>query len=372
MKNFGRNQASSVASSFKRNNVFKPVTVPGFFDEQQQREMLTKCGDPLVVLDGLIDWEIFRSQLTKLFKKDPNKKTLGRKPIDPILMFKVLILQRLYSLSDEQTEFQIRDRASFQRFLGIFAASGSPDAKTVWFFRERLNEENIAGELFLIFDKELASHGMVAQGGQMIDASFVEVPRQRNTPEENEEVKAGRVPETWQNHPAKLSQKDLDARWTKKGDDDYYGYKNHINADAKHKFIRSYLVTAASVHDSQAFDDLLLPIAMGKKVYADSAYRSAACDEKLRQALYENKICRKAHRNKSLTKQQVSWNHRWSQTRCRVEHIFAAMFQIKRGSAHILNIGLERAITVIGLANLTYNLQRFCQILRSRSAVVIG
>ncbi len=117
--------AAEAAASFKRNNVFNPNRPLGFFDEHEQRTMLTKCGDPLVELNSLIDWERFRPRLTLLFKRQPDEKMRGRKPIDPVLMFKALILQRLYSISDDQIEFQIRDRASFQRFLGIYAGHGS-------------------------------------------------------------------------------------------------------------------------------------------------------------------------------------------------------------------------------------------------------
>ena len=353
----------------KRKNVFRPCIDPGLFDEDQQRASLTACGDPLVVLNNLIDWEIFRPSLLPLFKKRPDVKTLGRKPLDPVMMFKVLVLQRLYNLSDEQAEFQIRDRASFQRFLGFYAASGSPDAKTIWLFRERLHEENIAGELFLLFDNVLDKHGMFARTGQMIDASFVEVPRQRNTREENETIKAGEVPQEWLQQPNKLAQKDVDARWAKKNDEDHYGYKNHINADTESKLIRGYLVTPASLHDSQVFDQLLLPKNEGKSVYADSAYRSVAFDALLNDALLVNRVIRKAYKNRPLTEQQKSWNHRWSKTRSRVEHIFGAMFQVTRGGAHLLYIGQRRATTAIGLANLVYNIQRSIQILRGRTQV---
>jgi len=354
--------ASTVAAAFSRKNVFNASAVPSFFDAEQQRSMLTKCGDPLVELQELIDWEIFRPQLNTLFKRRPEDKQRGRRPIDPVLMFKVLILQRLYSLSDDQVEYQIRDRASFQRFLGIYAGHGSPDAKTVWLFRERLNENNISGELFLRFDDFLLKHGMIARGGQMIDASFVEVPRQRNTREENNLIKNDGVPPEWEAQTNKLAQKDVDARWTKKHNESHFGYKNHINADVEGKFIRSYLVTSASVHDSQALEDLLRPVCEGKVVYADSAYRSTEIQALLKQLFLTSRICYRAYRNTPLSKKEQEWNHRWSKVRCRGEHIFGGMFTNMHGRAHILCIGIDRATTVIGLANLTYNIRRFLQV----------
>ena len=118
----------------------------------------------------------------------------------------------------------------------------------------------------------------------MIDASFVEVPRQRNTREENDLIKNGEVPEPWRSEPHQMSQKDVDARWTKKNEKTFYGYKNHINADVRHKLIRSYVITLASVHDSQVLDDLLLPITEDKKIFADSAYRSEEIEVALKRS----------------------------------------------------------------------------------------
>ena len=361
--------AKHPAAELKRNNVFDPNRSPGFFDEEHQRMMLTKCGDPLVELNKLIDWEIFRPRLLTLFKRKPDEKRRGRKPIDPVLMFKVLIIQRLYSISDDQIEFQIRDRASFQRFLGIFAGHGSPDAKTVWFFRERLSAENVVGDLFLAFDEQLLRHGFVARGGQMIDASFVEVPRQRNTREENETIKNGKVPDSWKSQPDKMAQKDVDARWTKKNEETFYGYKNHVNADVQSKFIRSYVVTPASVHDSQMFDDLLLPVAEGKKIFADSAYRSAEIERLLLDDDYQSKICERAYRGKKLTKKQEHKNHLRSKFRCRIEHVFGATFSKMHGRAHLLYIGIDRTTIAIGLSNLLYNLRRFVQYRTGRAKV---
>ena len=91
----------------------------------------------------------------------------------------------------------------------------------------------------------------------MVDATIVPVPKQRNSRDENDEVKAGKTPEAWVKNPAKNRQKDKDARWTKEHGKSFYGYKNHVNADAKHKLIWHYDVTDASVHDSRKFDGLL-------------------------------------------------------------------------------------------------------------------
>jgi transposase len=127
-------------------------------------------------------------------------------------MFKVLVLQALYSLSDEATEFQIKDRLSFQHFLGLGLDGTVPDATTVWLFRERLVKSKAIGKLFARFDAALTDQGYLAMGGQIIDATVVLAPKQRNTEAEKAAIKESRVPEAWQAIPAKLGQKDRDTR----------------------------------------------------------------------------------------------------------------------------------------------------------------
>ena len=155
-------------------------------------------------------------------------------------MFKVLVLQSLYNLSDDQTEYQIRDRISFMRFLGLGLGDRVPDAKTIWLFRNQLAERELMKKLFERFDRFLSGQGFQAKGGTRVDASWVEVPRQHNKRQENEEIKASQLPKSFQENPYKARQKDTDARWVKKNGTNYYGYKNHAQVDVKSKFIRDY------------------------------------------------------------------------------------------------------------------------------------
>ena len=131
-------------------------------------------------------------------------------------MFKILILQRYYNISDDQAEYQICDRLSFMRFLGLTLADDVPDSKTIWNFRERVTDLDLAEVLFELFIKELTKLNLIIHEGKIIDASFVEVPKQRNSREENKAIKEGNIPADWQNTSHKLAQKDTDARWTKK------------------------------------------------------------------------------------------------------------------------------------------------------------
>ena len=173
------------------------------------------------------------------------------------MMFKILILQRYYNLSDDQIEYQINDRMSFMRFLNLTISDDIPDSKTVWNFREQLVNLELVDVVFDLFLKELEQLGLVVNEGKIIDASFIEMPKQRNSREENKQIKNGEAPKSFDENPNKKRQKDVDARWTKKNNVSYYGYKNHVKVDAKSKLIVKYEVTDASVDDSQILENLL-------------------------------------------------------------------------------------------------------------------
>ena len=156
------------------------VGQPGFFDLSDWHAALSAAGDPLERLAGVVDFEVFRGPLIVALRRS-NRGKGGRPPFDPVMMFKVLVLQALYSLSDEATEFQIKDRLSFQRFLGLGLDGRVPDATTVWLFREQLVKAKAVDKLFARFDAALTDRGYLAMGGQIIDATVVPAPKQRNT-----------------------------------------------------------------------------------------------------------------------------------------------------------------------------------------------
>ena len=163
----------------------------GLFDYNKRLSRIDKAGDPLVELNQVVDWEQFR-QLIVLAREKPRKSPAGAKGYDCILLFKILILQSLYNLSDEGIEYQILDRYSFSRFLNISEGSKVPDATTIFRFRDELAQANVVELLFTQFDQFLRDHGFRAQKGQIVDASIVRVPIQRNNREENEQIKAGK------------------------------------------------------------------------------------------------------------------------------------------------------------------------------------
>ena len=161
-------------------------------------------------------------------------------------------------------------------------------------------------------------------GGQIIDASIVAVPKQRNSREENARIKAGETPAGWEDKPAKRRQKDVEARWTKKHGKSHYGYKNHVNVDRRHKLVRRYHVSDAAEHDSQVLDDILDGDNTALGVWADSAYRSAEIEAALKEKGLRSRIHRKGRRNKPLSEREKQGNKTRSSVRVRVEHVFGA------------------------------------------------
>lgn len=336
----------------------------GLFSEEKRLEKLTKLGDSLEKLH-IIDWEIYRPILNGVFKKE-NKSPVGRPPYDYLLLFKILILQRLFNLSYDQTEYQINDRMSFMRFLGLTLGDRVPDAKTIWLFRDTLTHANVIEELFSLFNRELESQGIITHKGTIVDATFVEAPRQRNTREENKAIKEGKTPEEWTKITPeaahKLAQKDTDARWTVKGGEKHYGYKNHTKVDSDSKIITDYAVTNAAVHDSNKIVEFIDET--DKVVYADSAYAGHEISEKLNKNV-KNNIHEKGYRNHPLTDKQKENNRKKSKIRARIEHIYGFMTGSMNGIT-VRCIGLKRAEFNIGLTNLVYNLCRYSILKRQR------
>lgn len=343
----------------------------GFFDLSNRYAGLDAKADPLVKLNAMVPWEDFRPRLEAVWRRPPGerKSKAGRKPWDAVVIFKAIVLCELYNLSDEQFEYQLRDRLSFMRFLGLGLEDRVPDATTVWLYREQLVQAEVVDELFDAFDAHLKAQGWLAMGGQMIDASIVPVPKQRNGRDENAAIKAGETPKGWDDKPAKRRQKDTDARWTKKHGKSHYGYKNHVNVDRRHKLIRRYKVTDAAVHDSQVLDDVLDGDNTASEVWADSAYRSAEIEAKLRERGLKSRIHRKAQRNRPLRKREQQGNRTRSKVRARVEHVFGAQVN-DMGGTLVRSIGIARAKARIGLKNLAYNMRRAVQLERLASAMV--
>lgn len=335
----------------------------GLFDEQFTIERLSEIGNPLEKISTVIDFEVFRNTLETRLLNTEKKNNAGAKPFDVVMMFKIMILQRYYGLGDKQTEYQIIDRISFKKFLGLASGDKVPDEKTVWAFRENLTKSGAVKILFGQFIQFLEDKNLIFNEGKLIDASFTIAPRQRNTREENEKIKKDDGNDLWNDQPNKKRHKDIDARWTKKNGEKYYGYKNHAKVDSKSKFINTFVVTDASVHDSQALDDLLEKSDKGQPLYADSAYTGEKQKIVIRKYKLKNKVHEKGYRGSPLTEKQKAKNNEKSKIRVRVEHVFGFMEQSMNGLV-VKSVGIVRATGIIGLINFTYNLFRFEQVQR--------
>lgn len=327
------------------------------FEYEFHMDKIDKIGDPLLKMRDLIPWEkLFRQPLEKIFHEEKSAKGPGGRPAyDSVLMFKILILQRTYSLSDEEMEYQINDRLSFQRFLDLNISDTVPDARTIWLYREKLKENDNFKRLFNKFQAFLEEKSLIAYKGVIVDATFVEVPKQRNDRDENKEIKEGKMPKDWSEK--KAMHKDTEARWMKKDGKAYYGYKNHIKADKKSKLIVKYGVTDASTHDSQVLEELLDNKDSNHEIYADSAYRSAKIEKMLKKKNIRSRIHVKGYSGNTLTKAQMVMNRKKSKIRARVEHVFGHM--ASGIGDFIRSVGMVRAEVNIGMMNLAYNMERY-------------
>lgn len=335
---------------------------PGLFDEFVQNLDAAAFQTPLLRVGKVVEWSVFEP-LVKAVLPSKAKGPGGRPRFDPMLMFKVLVLQRLHGLADDATSFQITDRNSFRAFLGLTPGDSVPDGQTISDFRQALIEANAIDGLFDTFLQHLQQkHGLaLANKGVMVDASFCEVPRGRNSREQNAQIKAGEVPAAFQENAKLRAHKDTDARWTKKDYQTYYGYKDHVKVDVEDKLILKAIVTAANVHDSQALPAL---VEEGDRVvYADSAYQTSPIKAVLAQKQVEPQINERGTHVRPLSEQQKASNREKSKIRSRVEHVFAQM----RGSMKALYqrcIGKARNEACLKLSNLVYNMLRFEQIKR--------
>jgi len=345
---------------------------PGFFDIDLRLADLSAKGDDLERVKALVDFEMFRPALEAAVPRADRSKG-GRPAFDHVLMFKVLILQAMHSLSDERAEYLIKDRLSFMRFLGLGLADPVPDANTIWTFREALKRAETVDGLFRQFDDALRASGFLAMSGQIVDATIVAAPKQRNTIEEKKAIKDGLVPEDWKDKPAKLAQKDRDARWTvkytkaKPREDGSvppvdlaipaFGYKNHVAIDRGFGLIRNWTATNAAAHDGARLEDVLDRRNTASDVWADTAYRSQKNDAMLIRRGLVSRIHRKKPKGKPMPERMRIANAQKSKVRSAVEHVFAHQKGLM--GLCVRTIGIARAKVKIGLANLAYNMRRF-------------
>jgi IS5 family transposase len=333
---------------------------------------LSKHGDPLEALDATVDFEPFRGWLVEGLGYGDGSRG-GRPPFDPVSMFKALILQAQHNLSDARMEFMIRDRLSWMRFLGFDLGGPTPDENTIRLYRDKLTASGALKRVMKAFDRQLQTKGYVAMAGQIVDASLVPAPKQRNTDGEKAAIKAGKsAREIWPDEPNKAAQKDTSARWTLKLGGKVrtrpdgtalpmiavpvFGYKSHISIDRKFGFIRESAVTAASAADGRMLKQLVTTGNTSSEVWADSAYRSRKNEKWLAGKMLTSRIHRRKPAGKPMPQATARANARKSSIRAAVEHVFA--HQKNRFGLFIRTIGIARAAAKLTLANLAYNMDR--------------
>jgi IS5 family transposase len=357
----------------------------GFFDTDERLKWLSAAGNPLERLAAVVDFELFRGELDAALGRSDRAKG-GRPPYGAVLMFRILVLQARYTLSNDQTEDQLRDRLSYMRFAGLARHDAVPDAKTIWLFREQPVRAGAFGRLFARFDAALSERGSLAKGGQIVDATIVEARRPRLRQAKKDVVNGGGIPEDWT--PARTRQIDREGRWTlKRGKKKptppgglartaapeiavpMFGDKNHVGIDREHGFVRRFTVTHAAAH-AAAHDGGQLAAVLDRANTASSAWADTACRSAANIALLERRglvprFQRAKPRGKPMPRHIARGNARRARIRSRVEHVFAA--QKRRLGLVIRTVGLDRATAKLALANLAHNFTRLAW-LQSRAA----
>ncbi|MES2264726.1 MAG: IS5 family transposase [Pseudomonadota bacterium] len=331
------------------------------FADQEREAKLNKLGDALRVMEQHVNFAALAEEVDRAAPR-PSRERGGRPPFPTELMIRVLLIQQLFNLSDEQLEFQLLDRLSFQRFAGLRSSSQIPDRTTIWTFRERLIKAGASESIFDAVNQQLARHGYIARGGQMIDASIVQAPKQSLNKDEKAIVDEGAMPVQWK--PAKRRQKDLDAHWTKKHDKSYFGYKVSANADKRYKLVREIKVRTASEHDTLHFEDVLDPANTNRNILADKGYVDGEREARLSQQGWRMHIQRKGSKGKPISAAQQRRNHRIAKTRARIEHVFAGLAHM--GGKALRCIGLARATLHLNWKIAAYNLQRLVYLKEAR------
>ncbi len=274
---------------------------------KKRQSRLEERQDKLQDLNRMIPWQRLSVRLEVLDLAN-RKSQAGRKPINRIVLLKMLVLKYLYNLSNEQLEYQTHDRASLRRFVGLEEGAEIPDGTTVDKWEKKLQKHGLIERLFEEFEEFLRESGYEAQGGQIIDATLVPVAIQRNSQEENEQIKKREIPPQWQDNP-------------------------QLGA-------------------------VLNPDNQGHEIWADSAYRSQNRSAGLEALGHISQIHERAYRHRPLSQEQIANNREKSKTRAKVEHVFGA-WVISMGGKLMRGIALERVGAQIGLKNWVYNLKRY-------------
>ena len=314
-------------------------------------------------IDALIDWAVFEKELYKVCKRSL-QDAAGRPAYNPIVLFKMMLLQTWYNLSDMGVEDMVNDTLSANAFCELRVEDTVPDHSTLSRFRSELSEKRAMNRLLTKLNNQLEHHGIeVRQGGGIIDASITPtahkpqgkatylLPNDPNTPL-TKSVQSG---------------VDQEARWVKKGGKLQYGYKRHYLAEAQEGLILAVHTTPANVHDGQCMEACLdqVELPVGSRLLADKGYCSAKNEQLLRQRALRSGIQRKAHRNRPLSVWEKRYNQLIGRSRHKIERVFGS---IKRwfGRLEARYVGLSKTHGQHVLEAMAYNLYRLPGIVMSK------
>ena len=351
---------------------------PGFFDVDERVRELSAKGDDLERIGALVDFAMIRAELEQAVPGADGTKG-GRPAFDHVLMFRILLLAAIHGLSGERCAYLIKDRPSFMRFLGLGLADPVPDANTIRAFREALKRGR-GGAAVRALRCHAARRRLPGDGRtEIVDATIVAAPKQRNTEAERAAIKAGQLPEGWAEKPAKLRQKDRDARWAVKFSKarpcedgaplvdlavPAFGDKNHVAIDRRHGLTRGWTASYAAAHDGARLAEVVDADNTAAGLWADTAWRSAKNEAWLAERGLVSRIHRRKPPGRPMAARTRRANARKPVVRSAIEHVFAR----QKGSMALVvrTIGIARARVKIGLANLACDMKRLVR-LRSKA-----
>ncbi len=286
--------------------------------------------------------------LERIARKGYQSET-GRPSYPPLVMLKVLLIQRWYDLSDPDTEFVIADSMTKRAFCGLRLEDDVPDETTICRFRKRLGDANLYEKIFAEVNKQLTKHGMILNTVTLVDATIVESAGAR--PGKDDEPS------------------DPQAAYAKKGDELHYGYKAHVAADGEHQLVVDAKITPANINDTLVFEELL-PKGV-KTVYADKGYTKRARNAWLAANGIESKIMRKATKYEKLTEEDKAFNKDVSKTRSAIEHVFAH-WKMWYGYVRMRYRGVQRNQWHVTMLATAYNLKRAVALFRAPESAAIA
>lgn len=295
-----------------------------------------KRRDRLWEISGVLDWGRFEAHLGGIYKA-----RRGEPPYPPLLMFKVLLLQRWYVLSDPEMEDALADRLSFRAFVGLSLDDATPDHSTIWRFREQLAKRGLMDRLMAELMLQLDGRGVVLRQGTLIDATIVQAGARR--PRMGED---------------KISPVDPDARFGSNNERQrfQFGYKLHAAMDQGSGLVRGAAVTPANVQEI----DLACDLVQGDElaVYADRGYDGRRLHEHIAAKGIANGVMRRRRGTAALSAEQTARNHRLSLRRRPVEKLFGTLKRSYR-LARVPYFNQARNAVALLMACFAYNLRRF-------------